>query len=58
MGKISGFFIGLSRDRMETEILMDTFLNINDINLLKKVFSKEIDKTKLEPKIEYLEFFR
>jgi hypothetical protein len=36
---------------------MDTFLNIDDINLLKKVFSKEIDKIKLESKMEYLEFF-
>lgn len=57
VGNISGSFISLSRDRMETEILMDTFLNIDDINLLKKIFAKEIDKTKLEPKIEYLEFF-
>lgn len=57
VGNISKSFIGLSRDRMETEILMDTFLNIDDINLLKKIFAKEIDKTKLEPKIEYLEFF-
>lgn len=57
VGNISGSFISLSRDRMETEILMDTFLNIDDINLLKKIFAKEIDKIKLEPKIEYLEFF-
>lgn len=57
VGNISGSFISLSRDRMETEILMDTFLNIGDINLLKKIFAKEINKTKLEPKIEYLEFF-
>lgn len=57
VGNISGSFISLSRDRMETEILMDTFLNIDDINLLKKIFAKEIDKTKLEPKIGYLEFF-
>lgn len=58
VGNISRSFISLSRDRMETEILMDTFLNIDDINLLKKVFSKEIDKIKLESKMEYLEFFR
>ena len=57
VGNISGSFISLSRDRMETEILMDTFLNIDDIKLLKKIFAKEIDKTKLEPKMEYLEFF-
>lgn len=57
VGNISRSFISLSRDRMETEILMDTFLNIDDVNLLKKIFAKEIDKTKLEPKIEYLEFF-
>ncbi|WP_086257394.1 glycosyltransferase family 2 protein [Campylobacter vicugnae] len=57
VGNISGSFISLSRDRMETEILMDTFLNIDDISLLKKIFAKEIDKTKLEPKMEYLEFF-
>lgn len=57
VGNISRSFISLSRDRMETEILMDTFLNIGDINLLKKIFAKEINKTKLEPKIEYLEFF-
>lgn len=57
VGNISRSFISLSRDRMETEILMDTFLNIDDVNLLKKIFAKEIDKAKLEPKIEYLEFF-
>lgn len=42
MGKISGSFISLSRDRMETEILMNTFLNIDDINLLKKYLPKRL----------------
>ncbi|MCI5540254.1 glycosyltransferase family 2 protein [Campylobacter lanienae] len=57
VGNISGSFISYSRSEFETESLMDTFLNIDDVNLLKKIFAKEIDKTKLEPKIEYLEFF-
>ncbi|WP_180378763.1 MULTISPECIES: hypothetical protein [Campylobacter] len=42
MGKISESFISLNRDRMETEILMDTFLNIDDINLLKKYLPKRL----------------
>ena len=57
VGNISKSFISSIRGEMEVESLMDTFLNIDDINLLKKIFAKEIDKTKLEPKIEYLEFF-
>lgn len=57
VGNISGSAISRFRANMETEKLMDTFLNCNNTNLLKKIFFNEIKQLKIEPKTELLEFF-
>lgn len=46
-----------NREAMETEILMDTFLEIKDINLLNTIFKKEINELQLGPYPETIEYF-
>ena len=45
------------RTRLEEDSLMDSFCLINDLSLIKDVFSKEIDETGLIPYSESLSFF-
>ncbi len=47
----------IKREDMEVERLMDTFLAMRDIDLLKKVFTKEIASLNINPKENTIEYF-
>lgn len=42
---------------LETSLIMDSFLEINDVDLLKRAFHKEIEISNIEPKEETIPFF-
>ena len=42
---------------LETDSLMGLFLSITDVNLLKEIFSKEIEETNIVPYRETIEYF-
>lgn len=46
-----------ARENLEIELLMDSFLKINDIRFLKEIFNDEIKKLKIEPFEDTIEFF-
>lgn len=45
------------RISFETDVLMDSFLRMNDLNLIKQVFSKEIEESGIEPFEDTIQFF-
>lgn len=45
------------REKLEIDSLMDTFLQIEDVALLQKIFSHEIKQTKIQPFQESIEYF-
>ncbi|KPH55949.1 glycosyltransferase family 2 protein [Helicobacter pullorum] len=45
------------RKKLETESLMDSFLEIKDLKFLKQIFRSEIEKTGIKPFDNTLEFF-
>ncbi len=45
------------RVSLETDILMDSFLNVSDLNLLKRVFVKEIEESGIKPFEDSIQFF-
>ncbi|MGX2985015.1 glycosyltransferase [Helicobacter sp. 23-1048] len=49
--------IALKREQMEIAPLMDYFLKIDDLNLLKAIFVNEIQNTKIEPFSDTIPFF-
>lgn len=46
-----------ARENLEIELLMDSFLKIQDIEFLKEIFKDEIKKLKIEPFENTIEFF-
>ncbi|TLD82008.1 glycosyltransferase family 2 protein [Helicobacter sp. MIT 05-5293] len=46
-----------TRVQLEVSALLDTFLNITDTELLKKIFAEEIQKSGVEPKEGLIPFF-
>lgn len=46
-----------AREDLETNSLMDLFLSIRDINLLKRIFSREINQTNIVPYEETVKYF-
>ncbi len=46
-----------TRENLEIYALMDTFLQCQDIKLLKNIFKDEIEALKLKPFDDVLEFF-
>ena len=46
-----------TRNMLETDIFMDSFLNIDDIDFLKQIFKKEIKETQIEPYSDTIPFF-
>ena len=49
--------ITIRRENMEIERLMDTFLAMKDIDLLQKIFAKEIAKLSINPQEDMIEYF-
>lgn len=49
--------ITIRRENMEIERLMDTFLAMKDIDLLQKIFAKEIAKLGINPQEDMIEYF-
>ena len=49
--------IGEKRAGLDTDVFMDTFLRIQDIELLKSVFKKEIENTGIQPYENTIPFF-
>ncbi|WP_285818286.1 glycosyltransferase family 2 protein [Helicobacter bilis] len=47
----------IKRENMEIEWLMDTFLAMKDIDLLQKIFAKEIAKLGINPQEDMIEYF-
>lgn len=47
----------IKRENMEIERLMDTFLAMKDIDLLQKIFAKEIAKLGINPQEDMIEYF-
>ncbi|WP_104746940.1 glycosyltransferase family 2 protein [Helicobacter bilis] len=47
----------IKRENMEIERLMDTFLAMKDIDLLQKIFAKEIAKLGISPREDMIEYF-
>lgn len=45
------------RARLEMNSLMDTFLQIQDVALLQRIFSNEIEQTQIQPTLESIEYF-
>ena len=54
---ICGVNLSYSRDNLEVDSLMDLFLNISDIEFLKRIFEKEIEQTKIIPYEETIKYF-
>ena len=46
-----------TREQLEISALLDTFLKIVDLELLKKIFAKEIQESSIEPKEGLIPFF-
>ncbi|MCV3431278.1 glycosyltransferase [Campylobacter lari] len=46
-----------ARENLEIELLMDSFLKIQDIEFLKEIFKDEIKKLKIDPFENTIEFF-
>lgn len=46
-----------TRNMLETDVLMDSFLEIKDTDFLKRIFEKEIEETKIEPYSDTIPFF-
>lgn len=53
----SNSFATTMRSELEEDSLMDSFLKIQDVDLLKKIFEKEIEDTGLVPYPETIKFF-
>ncbi|EAK3364918.1 glycosyltransferase family 2 protein [Campylobacter lari] len=49
--------ITTTRENLEEEKLLDTYLNIKDITLLEEIFQNEIIKTKIKPYDNTVKFF-
>lgn len=49
--------ITTTRENLETEMLLDTYLKFDDISLLEKIFYKEINKTNIKPYQDTIPFF-
>lgn len=49
--------ISIIRTRLEVSSLMDTFLEIKDLDLLERIFAKEIKDIALKPSKEMIPFF-
>lgn len=49
--------VTLTRENLEIESLMDNFLRVKDIELLKKIFKNEIQNTGIMPYEDTIEFF-
>lgn len=49
--------VTLTRENLEIESLMDSFLRVKDIELLKKIFKNEIQNTGIIPYRDAIEFF-
>lgn len=45
------------REQVETELLMDRFLQFKDVEFLKRVFKNEIQQTNIKPFVETIPFF-
>lgn len=46
-----------TREKLEIDSLMDTFLQIQDVALLQRIFSNEIAQTQIQPTLESIEYF-
>ncbi|EOI6144376.1 glycosyltransferase family 2 protein [Campylobacter coli] len=53
----AGISSNIARANLEMEILMQEFLKMNDLDLLEKIFAKEIQTTGIKPYKETLKFF-
>ncbi|EAK1359016.1 glycosyltransferase [Campylobacter coli] len=53
----AGMSSNIARANLEMEILMQEFLKMNDLDLLEKMFTKEIQATGIKPYKETLKFF-
>ncbi|TLE11181.1 glycosyltransferase family 2 protein [Helicobacter bilis] len=53
----AGTDVAIKRGKMEIERLMDTFLAMKDIDLLQKIFAKEIAKLGITPQEDMIEYF-
>lgn len=53
----AGTDVAIKRGKMENERLMDTFLAMKDIDLLQKIFAKEIAKLGITPQEDMIEYF-
>ncbi|EDO6594738.1 glycosyltransferase [Campylobacter coli] len=53
----AGMSSNIARANLEMEILMQEFLKMNDLDLLEKIFAKEIQATSIKPYKETLKFF-
>ena len=53
----AGTDVAIKRGKMEIERLMDTFLAMKDIDLLQKIFAKEIAKLGISPQEDMIEYF-
>lgn len=49
--------ITMEREKLEIDSLMDTFLQIQDVALLQRIFSNEIEQTQIQPTLESIEYF-
>ncbi|EAL4799216.1 glycosyltransferase family 2 protein, partial [Campylobacter jejuni] len=49
--------ITTTRENLETEMLLDTYLKFDNIFLLEQIFHKEVNKTNIKPYQETLPFF-